>query len=218
MGKSKAAAPAGGLVRAALLNVATAADAVQLAGKGGLFASASAANKAAIAECLAPAAPLLTVLRTEGKTEFVGLAPAGFERIARELPEERVGPLAKSVAGAVPPAARIDFIQSVIGRTPLAAAELLPVLEEAVAAEKAEQEARVEAAKARRAAEQAALAALERVKALFEERRANRLAGNHKQVMPSFRGVIPADDLDRLVAYLRSDDRVAGQAPEGATR
>ena len=47
---------------------------------------------------------------------------------------------------------------------------------------------------------------------------ANRLAGNHKQVMPSFRGVIPADDLDRLVAYLRSDDRVAGQAPEGATR
>jgi cytochrome c oxidase subunit 2 len=41
----------------------------------------------------------------------------------------------------------------------------------------------------------------------------NRLAGGGKQVMPSFRGVIPADDLDRLVGYLKATDRVADGAP-----
>lgn len=42
---------------------------------------------------------------------------------------------------------------------------------------------------------------------------ANRLAGSHKQVMPSFAGLIPADDLDRLVAYLKSYGPVAEGAP-----
>ncbi|KQQ42367.1 cytochrome B [Methylobacterium sp. Leaf125] len=37
--------------------------------------------------------------------------------------------------------------------------------------------------------------------------------GGYKQVMPSFRGVIPADDLDRLVGYLKAYDRVAEGAP-----
>lgn len=173
--KQAAPASASDLVRLALLTVANATGDVKLAGKGGLFPTAAGANKEAQDECTAPAAPLLVVLRTEGKSQFVGLTPAGFDRIARELAEEKVGPLAKAVATAAPAAARVEFLQSVIGRTPLAAAELIPLLEEAVATEKAEQEARIEAAKKRREAEAAALAALERAKALFEERRRNRL-------------------------------------------
>jgi hypothetical protein len=79
------------------------------------------------------------------------------------------------VALAVPGAARIDFIQGVIGRTPLAATELTPLLEEAVAAEKAEQDARVAAASKRRAAEESSRKALERALQLLEDRRQSRI-------------------------------------------
>ncbi|MGU3537180.1 cytochrome c oxidase subunit II [Methylobacterium sp. A54F] len=37
----------------------------------------------------------------------------------------------------------------------------------------------------------------------------NRLAEGYKQIMPSFAGVIPADDLDRLILYLRDDSHIA---------
>ncbi|MDY3556773.1 hypothetical protein R5W24_005946 [Gemmata sp. JC717] len=173
--KQAAPVPVADLVRLALLNVANATGDVKLGGKGGLFPTASGTNKEAADACITGAVPLLTVLRTEGKAQIVGLTPAGFERIAGELAEEKVGPLAKAIAAAAPAAARIEFIQSVIGRTPFAAPELTPLLEEAVAAEKAEQDARIEAAKKRREAEEIALAALERAKALLEERRRNRL-------------------------------------------
>jgi hypothetical protein len=163
------------LVRAALLRAADAGE-VKLTGKTeGLFASASGANADAIAACKNAEKPLLMVVGKEGKTELVALAPAGFERIASDLPEEKVGAVAKRVASALPAAARIDFIQDAIRRTPLAATELTPLLEEAVATEKAESEARVAAATKRRAAEEAAQKALERAMQLFEERRQNRL-------------------------------------------
>lgn len=165
------------LVRLALLKVAEATTGeVKLTGKdGGLFASAAGANKDAIAECMNAEKPLLAVVRKEGKAEIVALAPAGFDRIARELPEEKVGALAKGVALALAPGARAEFIQATIGRTPLAATELTPLLEEAIAAEKAEQEARIAAAAKRKAAEEAAKKALARALELFDERRKNRL-------------------------------------------
>ena len=181
MAKTKVAVSVGDLVRAALLAAANGSDGAKLSGKGGLFSSAKGANTEAIAECLSAEKPLLAVTRKEGKSEFVGLTPAGFERIAGALDETQAGPLAKSIAVALPPAARAEFLQSVISRTPLAAAELLPTLEEAVAAEKAEQEARIAAAAKRRAAEEASLKALERAKTLIEERHSNRLAALRRE-------------------------------------
>jgi hypothetical protein len=163
------------LVRAALLRVAVTGEA-KLTGKtDGLFASASGANKEVIERCKSAEKPLLAVVGKEGKAELVALAPAGFELIAGDLPEEKVGAVAKRVATAVPAAGRIDFIQDTIRRTPLAAPELTPLLEEAVAAEKAESEARVVVAAKRRAAEETAQKALERALQLFAERRQNRL-------------------------------------------
>jgi hypothetical protein len=164
------------LVRNALLKAATSAEPVKLAGKGdGLFSSTSGANKDAIEACRNAEKPLLSVVGKNGKAELVALAPAGFERIASELPEEQVGVVAKRVAAAIPAAARIDFIQGVIGRSPLAAAELTPLLEEAVAAERAEQEARVAAAARRREAEESSRKALERALQLLEDRRQSRI-------------------------------------------
>jgi hypothetical protein len=173
----KAAVSVGDLVRTALLKVAGATSEVKFIGKdGGLFVTAAGANKQAIAECLTAEKPLVAVVRTEGKAQFVALAPAGFERIASELPDDQVGTVARGIARALPPSARIEFIQGAIRRTPLAAAELTPLLEEAVAAEKAEHETRVAAAERRRNGEEAAKRALERAIQLFEERRQNRLA------------------------------------------
>ncbi len=163
------------LVRAALLRVAEASES-KLTGKtDGLFASASGTNGEAIEQCKNAEKPLLAVVGKEGKAERVVLAPGGFERIASELPEDKVGAVAKRVATALPAAGRIEFIQEALRRTPLAAPELTPLLEEAVAAEKAESEARVAAAAKRRAADEAAKKALERALQLFEERRQNRL-------------------------------------------
>jgi hypothetical protein len=174
--KAKAAVSVEDLVRLALLKAAEATGEVKLTGKdGGLFASAAGANKDAIATCRSAEKPLLAVVRKEGKAEIVALTPAGFDRIAREIPEEKVGPLAKSVATALAAGARVEFIQAVIGRTPLAAPELVPLLEEAVAAEKVEQEARIAAAAKRKAAEDASLKALARAQELIEERLKNRL-------------------------------------------
>ncbi|MBN9122718.1 MAG: hypothetical protein J0I06_26835 [Planctomycetes bacterium] len=163
------------LVRAALLKVAEAGEA-KLTGKtDGLFASASGANKEAVDACKSAEKPLLTVVGKEGKVELVTLAPAGFERIAADLPEDKVGAVAKRVAAAVPAAGRIDFIQDTIRRTPLATAELTPLLEEAIATEKAESEARVAAAAKRRATEEATEKALDRAKELIRQRRQNRI-------------------------------------------
>ena len=47
----------------------------------------------------------------------------------------------------------------------------------------------------------------------------NRLAEGYKQIMPSFAGVIPEDDLGRLIDFLKSNTRTVGDAASGeATR
>ena len=163
------------LIRSALLKAAE-TEVVKLTDKvDGLFASATGANKDAIGACKSAEKPLLTVVGKEGKAELVALAPAGFERVAADIPEEKVGAVAKRVALAVPAAERVAFIQDALRRTPLAAPELTPLLEEAIAAEKAAHEARIAAAAKRRAAEEAAKAALERAAQLIAERQRNRL-------------------------------------------
>ncbi len=102
-------------------------------------------------------------------------ATATYDRLAAEVAAEEVGALARIVAARLPHGPRIEFVEDVIRRTPLAAVELEAVLEEAVAAQKAELDARVEAARKRKEKEDAAEAALKRVAELFAERRRNRL-------------------------------------------
>ena len=46
----------------------------------------------------------------------------------------------------------------------------------------------------------------------------NRLAEGYKQVMPSYAGKSPDDDLTRLINYLKADARSGARAAEGATR
>lgn len=127
-------------------------------------------HQAAIKECLNPERPLLTKNGEGG-----ALTAAGFEKVAGGLPEAEVGPLAATVAGGLPPTERAAFLQAVISRTPHAAAELTPVFEQAVAAEKAAHDARVTAATAQKATDDANRAALARAMELIEVRRQNRL-------------------------------------------
>lgn len=152
----------------------------------GLFSTKEPNCQAAIDECTKADRPLL---KQSGKTGV--LTAAGFERVAgqlsdaeataaynrlvEEVAEEEVGSLAQIVTARLPLSPRIEFIQDVIRRTPLAAVELKAVLEEAVAAEKAELDARVAVARKRKEKEDAAEAALKRVAELFAERRRNRL-------------------------------------------
>jgi hypothetical protein len=151
-----------------------------------LFNTKEANHEAAIAECTKPVAPLLKQVDKGG-----ALTAAGFERIAGELPveevrgvydqlrdalpDDQVGAVARVMARRLAPGEQVEFIQGVIRRTPLAATELTSALEEAVAAEKIEHEARIAAAAKRKAAEDAAKQALDRAKELIEERHRNRL-------------------------------------------
>lgn len=152
----------------------------------GLFSTKEQNYQQAIDECTKADRPLLKqsgksgVLTAAGFERVAGElsdteATAAFNRLVEEVAEEEVGALAQIVAARLPLGPRIEFIQDVIRRTPLAAVELEGVLKEAVAAVKAELDARVEAARKRKEKEDAAEAALKRVAELFAERRRNRL-------------------------------------------
>src|SRR5437868_5257909 len=145
------------LVTRALVTVATADGPVRMSGKGdhpAVFPTTAGGNKDAITR-LKYADPPLVTLSGKGKTETIELTAAGFQQVLPHLPEEKVGGLAKGLAAELPPAARVEFLNEIVRRTPPAATELLPVLEEAVAAEKAEAEARAAAAAKRREQEEA---------------------------------------------------------------
>ncbi|MBP3954046.1 hypothetical protein J8F10_01875 [Gemmata sp. G18] len=160
------------LVQNALKLAATDPKAKWSAAKAGaLFNTKEVNSAAAIERCLDANRPLLKQHK-DGAT----LTGAGFEEVAATLSEEQVAPLAKSVAGGLPISEQADFLQGVIGRTPLAAAELNPLLEEAIAAEQASRQAREEEAAKRRAAEEASLKALERAQKLIAERQQARVA------------------------------------------
>lgn len=129
-----------------------------------LFSTKEANTEAAVAECTKPDAPLLKQAGAGGV-----LTAAGFERVAAALPAEEVGAITKAVAVGMGAAERVSFLEGAIGRTPNAAAELISLLEEAIAAKDAERReadarfARETAAKtANQAAMRLALQLLER--------------------------------------------------------
>jgi hypothetical protein len=151
-----------------------------------LFNTKEADHEAAIAACTTGDTPLLKQVGKGGAITAAGFAriagelPAeeargAYDLLRDELPDDQVGGAAGALARRLPPGERVEFIQGVIRRTPLAATELTPVLEEAVAAAGAQNEARVAAAAKRKAADDAALAAMERAKQLFAELRRSRL-------------------------------------------
>ncbi|MDW8196156.1 MAG: hypothetical protein RMJ56_00985 [Gemmataceae bacterium] len=164
------------LITDALIKAAHSVHPVKLMGKeGGLFASASGANKAAIAACFDPETPLLQSVGKQDRQELVVLAPAGLERVLPHLPPEKVGAVAKAVIVAAPLSVRAKLIQKVISQVPAAAGELNAILEETIAAEAAEAEARIRTAQQRRAEEHDTQQALQRALELIRQRQQARL-------------------------------------------
>jgi hypothetical protein len=184
MAKKASGPSADELVTKALLTLATTDGAVRLNGKGDyppLFPSAAGAAKQAIEMLQDESAPLIMVVGS-GKTATARLTPAGFQRVAAQLPEEKVGPAAKSVAAELPVGERVAFLNEIVGRTPAAAAELIPLVEDAIAAEKTEREERVAAAAKRREAEVSQLRALDRLKELIEQGHRQRIEGLQREL------------------------------------
>lgn len=143
----KAAAPTdpNARVRLALLTVANASGDVKLSGKGGVLANKTGANKEAIDRILNPDRPLLRIVRKEKKSEFVGLTPAGFLDVASDIPEEKVGGIARAIAEGLPTGDVVTFLREFLPNAPTAAPELEPLLAEAVRKQEAEVGARIKA-------------------------------------------------------------------------
>lgn len=164
------------LVKQALLKIAIADGPLRLSGKGNdvVFVGAGKANKEAIALLKDEAQPLI-VERGEGKAQTVGLTLAGFERVADAIPAERVVAVVAMLAEKLTPSDRVMFLQDLVRKTPQVISGLVPLLEAAMAAEKTEAETRAKEAEKQRAAEAAALAALEKWKVLLLERKQRRI-------------------------------------------
>jgi hypothetical protein len=131
---------------------------------------------AAIAVCLDEKRPLLTQTKTGG-----ALTDAGFEQVASTLTPEELVPVVKASAEGMAAADRVTFLQGTISRTPAAAAELTPLLEEAVAAKATELEKEVADAAKRAAADAATRAALERVLELSKKDLQNQIDAIKRQ-------------------------------------
>ena len=174
-------------VREALLKVATSDTPFKLSGKAtptthpGLFASTAGANKPAIEQIQAADDPLLAEDKKDKKV-CVRLTAAGFQKVLPELPEEKIGEAAKQVAEGLPLTDRVEFLNEIIGRTPLAASELLPLVEKATTELKEAEDAKVETARKRREAQDASLKAVERWKELVQEQRKIKVEGLKRQL------------------------------------
>jgi hypothetical protein len=176
MGKAKAVVDIDALVKQSLLKIANASGPLRLSGKGEdvVLSSTAGANKEAIARLKNEALPLV-IESGSGKTATVGLATAGFELIADALTPEKLVEVVSGLSGNLSPAARVQFLQEIVRKTPPAITGLVPLLESAMAAEKAEAESRLKEAEKRRAAEAASLAALEKWKELLLNRKKQRI-------------------------------------------
>lgn len=180
MAKAKATVSVDALIDLGLGKFAAGTGPFKLSGKttDALFASTGAEKKAGEE---AIAGGWIAVVGS-GKTATVRLTPAGFSRIAGSLAPEQVGPLAKTVAEPLPLGERIAFLQDAVSRVPVAAVELLPVLEASIAEEKAEAAER-EAKQARqRELEIAAEAAIKRWLELSGVRKEERIASLKRQL------------------------------------
>lgn len=206
------------LVTNALLTLATADAPRRLVGRGdhpALLSGKTGANKDALDRILDAAAPLVV---TEGKAraEAARLTAAGFRTVLPHLPEDRVGPAAKALAGALPTAEKVAFLQDVVSRTPVASAELLPEYESAVAAEKAEAEARAKEAEARREREDRARQAMVRWIELGDERKRQRVEALLAELKAEGVAPPPADTAPPVPPPPATPNR--GQAPKPQTR
>jgi hypothetical protein len=214
MGKKASGQPVDEVVSQALVKVATSDVPLLLTHKTepAVFPSATAGGaKAAIPVLRDEAAPLIGFVGS-GKTATVRLTPAGFQRIAAQLPEEKVGPAAKAVATELPAGERVAFLNEIVSRTPAAAAELLPLYEAAVAAEKAEAEARIAAAAKRRERDEAVRQALARWMELTERQRQQRVEALQRELAAE--GVKPAAPPAPPPTPPNEPPRVVGLKPE----
>lgn len=173
--RAQSTAATDNLVHQALLKIALSEAPLRLTGKGedAIFASASAASKAAMAVLKAERQPLIVEGGT-GKNLSVSLTQAGFERIREAIPAEKLLPVVERFGRELPPPERVSFLQWLIQRQPEACAPLLPLLEEALAAERADIDRQTRARAQERAAENATLAALKRWETLLIERKRQR--------------------------------------------
>ena len=178
MGKKKAAGPSvDELVQQALVTLATSEAPVRLTGKGdppALFANATGANKEPVARLLGSPSPLVVPVGPE-KNAPVRLTREGLKQVLPHLPPEKVGGAAKPVAASMPAGERAAFLNEMVSQSPAAAGELLPLYEEAVAAEKAEAEARAVAAAKLREQEEAIQATIRRWLDLSTQRKKQRI-------------------------------------------
>lgn len=163
--------PTDEVVRKGLIDLAAADGPRRLLGKGDYPAifDVKRAGKPAEAACLDPAAPLVTVAGT-GKKAAATLTAAGVLTVADGVPADRIGPVVAAVAGPIPPAERIAFLEGVVEKAPAARAALLPLLETAAAEERADRASRFERDARRHAAEVAGIAAAERWVAVIRQR------------------------------------------------
>jgi hypothetical protein len=183
MGKAKATANIDELVKQALLKLALADGEMKLTGKGGtsVFTTASGTNKEVIARLRNEGEPLITE-RVDGKIQTVTLTTSGIERVIDLLPADKVGPVVLSVTTGLSPSARVIFLQEMARKNSQALADLVPILDAAVADEKIESELRVKEAEKQRKAEAASLAALERWKILLQQRKKLRIEGLKREL------------------------------------
>jgi hypothetical protein len=165
-----------GLVTQALVKLATADGPLRLTGKGidppALFPTGSGTNKEVITRL--KSSELIAESRS-GRNTLVSLTEAGFLKVAGAIPEDKIGAIAKAVAVDLKLNERIEFINEVVRLNPIATADLLPILEAAVAEEKFAADERARAAAKRRETETESLAAIDRWKATIEERRRARI-------------------------------------------
>ena len=180
-----------------------------------LFSTKEANHEAALAECTKPDAPLLKQVGKGG-----ALTPAGFERIANVLPEAEVVALTKATAAGMTAVEQVAFLQGAIGRTPNAAAELTPLLDQAVAAKKVELEANAAAEAKRAAAAEANRAALKRALELSERDKQNEIDSLLRQweALGQKRSDLPAHKpAPEPANTLQTKPAATGTAPEPRT-
>jgi len=181
--KSKTVVDIDSIVLQSLLKIANAPGPLRLSGKGEdvVFTSTAGANKEAIIRLKDAGLPLVIEIGN-GKAVTVGLTPAGFERIAAQLSLEKIATVAEGLSNQLSPSERVMFLQGLVNKSPQAVSALVPLLEKAATAEKIATEARLREAENQRAAEAATLEALERWKALLQQRKKLRVDALRKEL------------------------------------
>jgi len=97
----------------------------------------------------------LLEIRIEDKKEYAKLTSKGLNKVAAKLTPEILGPATTNVVCRLPLSDRVEFLNAIVRQNPSVSAELDVLLNETIAAEAMEQEARL-AAKAKLVAQEEA--------------------------------------------------------------